>query len=177
MAEEVSEGADEVRAAEVIGALCLATNLGMGFPFEHRLHTMLIAMRLADRLDVEPATAAETYYACLLSHSGCTTDAHVTAEIFGGVLTRHFNHRRSGGNPADDPSGGEPPDGTRTSVPVPGSKARPHVSAHRRHLRRTGAVRCPITSPSAKISTRSGSMSQILTTRRRDARRVEGDGP
>jgi HD-GYP domain-containing protein (c-di-GMP phosphodiesterase class II) len=75
----------------VIGALCLATDLGMGFPFEHGLHSTLIATRLAERLGVDPATATGTYYACLLSHSGCTTDAHVTAEVFGGSLTTHFN--------------------------------------------------------------------------------------
>jgi HD-GYP domain-containing protein (c-di-GMP phosphodiesterase class II) len=27
----------------------------------------------------------------MLSHAGCTTDAHVTAEIFGDSLTTHFN--------------------------------------------------------------------------------------
>lgn len=80
-----------VRAAEIIGALCLATDLGMGFPFEHGLHSTLVASRLADRLGVDPETASETYYACLLSHSGCTTDAHVTAETFGGSLTTHLN--------------------------------------------------------------------------------------
>lgn len=80
-----------MRAAEVIGALCLATDLGMGFPFEHGLHTTLIATRLADRLGVDPATASQTYHACLLSHSGCTTDAHVTAEVFGSPLTTHLN--------------------------------------------------------------------------------------
>jgi DNA-binding CsgD family transcriptional regulator len=88
---EPSQGAEQVRAAEVIGALCLATDLGMGFPFEHGLHTTLIAARLADRLAVEPATASETYYASLLSHSGCTADAHLTAEVFGGALTTNFN--------------------------------------------------------------------------------------
>jgi HD-GYP domain-containing protein (c-di-GMP phosphodiesterase class II) len=91
MADEPSQGAEQVRAAEVIGALCLATDLGMGFPFEHGLHTTLIATRLANELEVEPATASQTYYASLLSHSGCTTDAHVTAEVFGGALTTHFN--------------------------------------------------------------------------------------
>jgi HD-GYP domain-containing protein (c-di-GMP phosphodiesterase class II) len=80
-----------VRAAEVIGALCLATDLGMGFPFEHGLHTTLVATRLAERLGVDPATASQTYYACLLSHAGCTTDAHVTAEVFGDSLTTHLN--------------------------------------------------------------------------------------
>jgi HD-GYP domain-containing protein (c-di-GMP phosphodiesterase class II) len=82
---------ERVRAAEVIGTLCLATDLGMGFPFEHGLHSTLVASRLADRLGVDPATASETYYACLLSHSGCTTDAHVTAETFGDSLVTHLN--------------------------------------------------------------------------------------
>jgi hypothetical protein len=75
----------------VIAALCLATDLGMGFPFEHGLHSTLVATRLADRLEVDPATASQTYYACLLSHAGCTTDAHVTADLFGDSLTTHLN--------------------------------------------------------------------------------------
>jgi HD-GYP domain-containing protein (c-di-GMP phosphodiesterase class II) len=79
-----------VRSAEVIAALCLATDLGMGFPFEHGLHSTLIASRLAERLEVDPPTATGTYYACLLTHAGCTTNAHVTAEVFGGSLTTHL---------------------------------------------------------------------------------------
>src|ERR671924_1043845 len=43
------------------------------------------------RLGVGPATASQAYYACLLSHAGCTTDAHVTAEVFGDSLTTHLN--------------------------------------------------------------------------------------
>ena len=87
MAAAAGESGEQVRGAELVGALCLATDLGMGFPFEHGLHTTLIAMRLADRLGVEHATVRETYYASLLAHSGCTTDAHVTPEVFGGSLT------------------------------------------------------------------------------------------
>jgi len=75
----------------VIAALCLATDLGMGFPFEHGLHTALVATRLADRLGLDPSATSESYYACLLSHAGCTTDAHVTAEVFGDSLTTHVN--------------------------------------------------------------------------------------
>ena len=91
VAPEASQRAEHVRVAEVIGALCLATDLGMGFPFEHGLQTTLVATRLADRLAVDPATASQAYYASLLAHAGCTTDAHVTAEIFGDSLTAHFN--------------------------------------------------------------------------------------
>jgi HD-GYP domain-containing protein (c-di-GMP phosphodiesterase class II) len=86
-----SQGGEQARSAELAAALCLATDLGMGFPFEHGLHTTLIAMRLADRLGVDREQTSQTYYACLLSHSGCTTDAHVTPEIFGDSLTTHFH--------------------------------------------------------------------------------------
>ena len=68
MAAEASQGGERVRTAELIAALCLATDLGMGFPFEHGLHSTLIAMRLAERLGVDRETASQTYYACLLSH-------------------------------------------------------------------------------------------------------------
>jgi HD-GYP domain-containing protein (c-di-GMP phosphodiesterase class II) len=84
------KGSERVCTAEVIAALCLGTDLGMGFPFEHGLHTTLIAMRLADRLGVDRDTAAQTYYACLLAHAGCTTNAHVAADVFGGSLVTNF---------------------------------------------------------------------------------------
>jgi HD-GYP domain-containing protein (c-di-GMP phosphodiesterase class II) len=86
-----SRGGEQVRSAELVAALCLATDLGMGFPFEHGLHSTLIAMRLADRLGVDRETRWQTYYACLLSHSGCTTDAHVTPEVYGDSLTTHLH--------------------------------------------------------------------------------------
>ena len=89
----LGESPDEerVRTAELIGALCLATDLGMGFPFEHGLHETLIAMRLAERLRVDRDTASQTYYTSLLSHAGCTAEAHVAAEVFGGSMTENFN--------------------------------------------------------------------------------------
>jgi len=85
------ETADErVRVAEVVGALCLATDLAMGFPFEHGFRSTLVAMRLADRLGVDDETATRTYYVCLLSYAGCTADAEIDAELFGGSMTEHF---------------------------------------------------------------------------------------
>ena len=44
MPAEASQGGEQVRAAELVAALCLATDLGMAFPFEHGLHSTLIAM-------------------------------------------------------------------------------------------------------------------------------------
>ncbi len=63
----------------------------MGFPFEHGLQTTVIAMRLARRLGVDQETAVHTFYGSLLSHAGCTTDAHLAAEVFGGSMTEHLN--------------------------------------------------------------------------------------
>ena len=91
MSAGASQPGEQVRSAELVAALCLATGLGMGFPFEYGLHSTLIAMRLADRLGVEGDDLSHTYYACLLSHSGCTADAHVTPEVFGDSLTARFH--------------------------------------------------------------------------------------
>jgi HD-GYP domain-containing protein (c-di-GMP phosphodiesterase class II) len=73
----------------VIGAFSLATDLGMALPFEHGLQTTLFAARLSRHLGVDAETRRQTYYACLLFHSSCTTDAEIGAEIFGGSMTRH----------------------------------------------------------------------------------------
>lgn len=78
---------ETVRAAEVVAAACLATDLGTGLPFEHGLHATLMAMRLAELLEVDQETARQTYYGSLLMYSGCTTDAAVLADIVGGSMT------------------------------------------------------------------------------------------
>jgi HD-GYP domain-containing protein (c-di-GMP phosphodiesterase class II) len=110
------EGSERVRTAELIGALCLATDLGMGFPFEHGLHTTLIAMRVAEELGVDRQTASDTYYACLLSHAGCTAEAHVAAKVFGGSLTADFGPSMYG-------SGREVFTGLLRTLPDPGRPA------------------------------------------------------
>ena len=80
---------ERVRAAEVVGAFSLATDLGMGLPFEHGLQATIFAARLGEHLGLDVETRRHAYYACLLFHSGCTTDAELGAQIFGGSMTRH----------------------------------------------------------------------------------------
>jgi HD-GYP domain-containing protein (c-di-GMP phosphodiesterase class II) len=90
-----------VRAAEVIAALSLATDLGIGVPLEHGLQSTLLAMRLGEELGVDSDTASQTYYACLLFYVGCTADAEVAAETFGDddALTTHAMPARFGSPP------------------------------------------------------------------------------
>jgi HD-GYP domain-containing protein (c-di-GMP phosphodiesterase class II) len=83
VADDAPPGVERIRVAEVIGALSLATDLGIGVPLEHGLHSTLLAMRLADRLKVDAETAIQTYYACQLFYVGCTANADVAAELFG----------------------------------------------------------------------------------------------
>ena len=82
---------DEVRSAEVVGALCLATDLGMGLPLEHGLRSTLIAMRLAERLGLDDEQSRQAFYGCLLFYAGCTADAETEVSLFSpGALVRHF---------------------------------------------------------------------------------------
>jgi HD-GYP domain-containing protein (c-di-GMP phosphodiesterase class II) len=97
--------AERVRTAEVVAALSLATDLGMGFPLEHSLATAVLAMRLADRLGVDADTATQAYYGSLLIHIGCTADAEVAAGLFDdGALRAHF-HPVMFGSPAQSVAG------------------------------------------------------------------------
>jgi HD-GYP domain-containing protein (c-di-GMP phosphodiesterase class II) len=75
-----SEG---VRLAELVAALSLGIDLGFSQPMEHVLRQCLIALRLADRLDVDEETRASIYYTALLVNVGCHSDAHEQAKWLG----------------------------------------------------------------------------------------------
>lgn len=76
--------------------MCLATDLGMGFPFEHGLHATLTTLRLCDALGVDEETKSRTYYASLLMYAGCTVDGDRQAQLFKGNLSEHLTHRQFG---------------------------------------------------------------------------------
>ncbi len=73
-----------LRLAELMGALSLATDLGMGQPLEQALRTCLIAIELADRIGLTKDEISEVFYVALLRFLGCTADSHEVAETFGG---------------------------------------------------------------------------------------------
>jgi hypothetical protein len=50
------------RLAEVLAALPLATDLGIGQPMEHMLRQCLIALRLAERLGLDDDERTVVYY-------------------------------------------------------------------------------------------------------------------
>jgi HD-GYP domain-containing protein (c-di-GMP phosphodiesterase class II) len=72
-----------IRAAEVIGALSLATDLGTGQPLEHALRTAMLAVRLGELAGASAQELADTYYVALLHASGCTSNGHEATQLFG----------------------------------------------------------------------------------------------
>ncbi len=89
---------EKVRAAEVIGAACLATDLGMGFPFEHGIGATLVSSRLARLLGVDSQTEAEVFYLSLLMYLGCNTDSEHHLRIFGGSGLENLTPHQFGAN-------------------------------------------------------------------------------
>ncbi len=73
-----------VRLAELIAALSLATDLGMGQPMEQALRTCLLSMNAARELGLPGRDLADVYYLALLRFVGCTSDAHEAAAAVGG---------------------------------------------------------------------------------------------
>ena len=75
--------ATQVRAAELVGALSLATDLGTGQPLEHALRTAVLAVRLGELAGASPEELRDTYYVALLHASGCTSNGHEATQFFG----------------------------------------------------------------------------------------------
>jgi hypothetical protein len=79
----VEPDAPQVRAAEVVGAVSLATDLGTGQPLEHTLRTAILAVRLGDLAGASPQELRDAYYVSLLHSFGCTSDAPEATELYG----------------------------------------------------------------------------------------------
>jgi HD-GYP domain-containing protein (c-di-GMP phosphodiesterase class II)/DNA-binding CsgD family transcriptional regulator len=80
----VTAGPSHVRLAEIIAALSLATDLGMGQPMEQALRTCLLSVAAGRQLGVDEETLSDIYYLALLRFVGCTADAHEEAAAVGG---------------------------------------------------------------------------------------------
>ncbi|HEY2791330.1 MAG TPA: hypothetical protein VGJ28_03180, partial [Micromonosporaceae bacterium] len=57
--------------AELLGALSLAIDLGLGLPMEHMLRSCTIATGLAEQLGLAEQRRSAVYYSNLLTWIGC----------------------------------------------------------------------------------------------------------
>src|SRR6476659_4567192 len=76
-------GTTDIRLAELMAALSLATDLGMGQPLEWALCSCVLAVRLGDALGFSQEELREIYYQALLRYIGCNAETHLLAAIAG----------------------------------------------------------------------------------------------
>jgi HD-GYP domain-containing protein (c-di-GMP phosphodiesterase class II) len=79
----LASGERPIRAADVVGALSLATDLGTGQPPEHALRTAVLAVRLGALAGASAQELVDTYYVALLHASGCTSNGHEATQLYG----------------------------------------------------------------------------------------------
>lgn len=79
----VTGAGDGVCLAELVAALSLATDLGLGQPQQHIICQTLIAMRLAELEGLSDDEVAAIFYVSLLAWVGCVADAHEMGKWFG----------------------------------------------------------------------------------------------
>ena len=91
-----------VQLSELLTALSLGTDLGMGHPMEHVLRQSFIALRLAERMGLDAAEREVVYYSSLLAWVGCHVDAYEQAKWFGDDLAlKHEIRFIDGGRPVE----------------------------------------------------------------------------
>jgi HD-GYP domain-containing protein (c-di-GMP phosphodiesterase class II) len=78
--------APQPHLAEVVTALSLATDIGVGMPMEMMLASCLVSVRLGESLGLSDDELREAYYLALLRHAGCTADSPLAAELMGDEL-------------------------------------------------------------------------------------------
>ena len=78
--------AEDVRLAELLAALSVVTDLGMGQEPEKAVRACLLATRLARAMDLPERDVQDVYYCTLMQHVGCTAPAHETSHLVGDEL-------------------------------------------------------------------------------------------
>src|SRR5918996_80414 len=74
----------QLRLADLLAALSVTTDLGMGQPPEKAIRTCLLATGLARAMDLPDHQIRDVYLASLLRHLGCTATASLEARLYGG---------------------------------------------------------------------------------------------
>jgi HD-GYP domain-containing protein (c-di-GMP phosphodiesterase class II) len=76
-------GDHDLRLVDLLAALSVATDLGMGQEPEKAVRGCLVATGLARAMDLPDRDVADVFYTTLLQHVGCTAPAHEIARSVG----------------------------------------------------------------------------------------------
>lgn len=100
---EGARSAGSIRLAELMAALSLVTDLGLGQPLQHEVGVCLASLELADRLGCSDEECSDVYYVALVAHVGCTGAAAFFADWAGGDDI-HFQRGAQVLGPVSEPS-------------------------------------------------------------------------
>jgi HD-GYP domain-containing protein (c-di-GMP phosphodiesterase class II) len=93
---------DRVRLADLLAGLSLVSDLGLGLQPDDAVRACLIAVGLAEHLDLDRAEIATIFYTSLLQHIGCTGYAHESYLVWGDDLAANRAAQRTNfAEPAD----------------------------------------------------------------------------
>ncbi|GAA2146603.1 HD domain-containing protein [Nocardioides koreensis] len=93
---------DRLRLVDVLAALSVATDLGMGQPAGTALRCCLLATGLARSMDISEDDVRSTFLGALLRHIGCTSTAAAEARAYGDELvSRRAAQPADFGNPRE----------------------------------------------------------------------------
>jgi HD-GYP domain-containing protein (c-di-GMP phosphodiesterase class II)/DNA-binding CsgD family transcriptional regulator len=83
MTTAVQRTGSGVRLAEIVAAIALAADLGLGQPLDHVLRSCVIATRFAEHLGVSEEDRDATYWVTLFLTAGCTGVSFELSRVFG----------------------------------------------------------------------------------------------
>lgn len=77
------EARSAVRLAEIVGAVSLAADLGLGQPMEHVLRSTVAAVRFGEQVGLTREELDATYWVTLLATAGCTGVSYELTQVWG----------------------------------------------------------------------------------------------
>jgi HD-GYP domain-containing protein (c-di-GMP phosphodiesterase class II)/DNA-binding CsgD family transcriptional regulator len=79
----VGDSSSGVSLAEVVAAVAVAGDLGLGQPLEHMLRSCALATRMAQELGADPEDVDATYWVTLFIAAGCVGTSWELTQVFG----------------------------------------------------------------------------------------------
>src|SRR6185436_18734394 len=81
-----SSSLTDIRLAELMAALSIATDLAMGQPMEFALSSCVLAVRLGEAFGLNDDELRDVYYQALLRYIGCNAETYFLAAVYGDEL-------------------------------------------------------------------------------------------
>jgi HD-GYP domain-containing protein (c-di-GMP phosphodiesterase class II) len=143
--------AGRLRLADLLGGLSVVADMGFGLPPETAMRACVIGTGLARKLGLSEQEVADTFYATLLLHIGCTALAHETAAVFGNDLTANKAVAKTNFADPSDVVRTMIPEATRGMPPLARARAAAFVVARGKEFgRRFDTASCEVARATAR---------------------------